>query len=48
LCDVEGYRHSEKEEQGDVSLNKCQALLMHKTVKTEYFEHGIGTLLSEM
>jgi len=32
----------------NVSLNKCQALPMHKTVKTEYFEHGIGTLLSEM
>jgi hypothetical protein len=32
----------------NVSLNKYQALLMHKTVKTEYSEHGIGTLLSEM
>jgi hypothetical protein len=32
----------------NVSLNKCEALLMHKTVKTEYFEHGTGTLLSEM
>jgi len=32
----------------NVSLNKCQSLLMHKTVKKEYFEHGIGTLLSEM
>jgi hypothetical protein len=32
----------------NVSLNKCEALLMHKTVKTEYSEHGIRTLLSEM
>jgi hypothetical protein len=29
----------------NVSLNKCQALLMHKTIKTEYFEHGIGTVV---
>jgi hypothetical protein len=29
----------------NVSVKKCQTLLTHKTVKTEYFEHGIGTLV---
>jgi hypothetical protein len=31
-----------------VSLNKFKALLMDRTVKKEYFEHGICTVLCEM